>query len=82
MGKNEKQEDVSEPSKLEGQECPICHEKSLTLLEEDREIPYFGKCFIFSMTCSKCRYHKADIEAAERKEPAKYTLEIDSEEDM
>ncbi|MCK5629985.1 MAG: ZPR1 zinc finger domain-containing protein [Nanoarchaeota archaeon] len=82
MKENKKETDEGEPSKLEGQECPICHKKTLTLLEEEKEIPYFGKCFIFSMTCSDCRYHKADIESAERKEPAKYTLDIDSEADM
>ena len=82
MSENKEEMKAGKPSKLEGQECPICHKKTLTLLEEDREIPYFGKCFIFSMTCSNCRYHKADLEAAERKEPAKYTLEINSEEDM
>jgi len=77
-----KKEDMKEPSKLEEQECPICHKKTLTLMEEEREVPYFGKCFIFSMTCSNCRYHKADIESSEKKEPAKYTLDIDSEDDM
>jgi zinc finger protein len=34
------------------------------------------------MDCSNCKYHKADVESAEKKEPAKYTLEINSEEDM
>ena len=82
MSENEDEMKVGEPSKLGSQECPICHKKTLTLLEEEREIPYFGKCFIFSMTCSNCRYHKADLEAAERKEPAKYTLDIESEADM
>ena len=82
MSNNPKEMDVREPSKMEGQQCPICHKKTLTLIEEEMEIPYFGKCFLFSMTCSECRYHKADVEAAERKEPAKYTLDIDSEADM
>lgn len=82
MSENKEEMTVGKPSKLDGQECPICHKKTLTLFEEEREIPYFGKCFIFSMTCSDCRYHKADLEAAERKEPAKYTLDIESEADM
>ena len=34
------------------------------------------------MTCSNCKYHKADIEAAEKKEPCKYTFEINNENDM
>lgn len=68
--------------KLENQPCPLCHEKTLTLMEEEMEVPYFGKVFIFSMTCSICKYHKADVEAAEKKDPAKYTFEVTSEKDM
>jgi len=34
------------------------------------------------MTCSNCKYHKADIEATEKKEPVKYSFEITSEKDM
>ncbi len=68
--------------KLENQPCPMCREKTLTLIEDEKEIPYFGKVFVFSMSCSNCKYHKADVEAAEAKEPVKYTIEIDGEEDM
>lgn len=67
---------------LEGQDCPMCRAKTLTLTEVEREIPYFGKVFLFSMTCSSCKYHKADVEAAEQKEPCKYTFEVSSEADM
>lgn len=64
------------------QECPMCRAKTLTLTEHEREIPYFGRVYLFSMTCSSCKYHKADVEAAEKKEPCKYTLEISGEQDM
>jgi zinc finger protein len=70
------------PQTMKGQPCPMCNKKTLTLMEEDMEIPYFGKCFLFSMSCSTCKFHKADIEAGERKEPVKYTLDITSEKDM
>ena len=62
--------------------CPLCHEKTLVLTERDTEVPYFGKVMMFSMTCSNCKYHKADIEAVDLKEPRKYEFEISSEEDM
>lgn len=74
-----KEEGISE---LENQKCPICGENSLTMFEQAKEIPYFGKMWIFSMSCSACKYHTADIEADEQREPVKYTLEISSEEDM
>ena len=68
--------------KLENQTCPFCGKKTLSLTEDQKEVPYFGKIHIFSMTCSNCKYHKADIEAAEEKEPCRYSLEISSKEDM
>jgi len=67
---------------MPGQVCPMCKAKELTLMEQEREIAYFGKVFMFSMTCSACKYHKADVECAESHDPAKYTIEINSEEDM
>lgn len=65
-----------------GETCPFCHEKKLTLMEARREIPYFGVCFLFSMDCSGCGYHKADVEAEEQHAPAKYTFLLESEEDL
>jgi len=71
-----------EEEKLEGETCPACGTKSLTLLEQEIDIPYFGKAFVFSMSCSKCGLRKSDVEAAETKQPCKYTLDITSEKDM
>ena len=67
---------------LKGEECPVCRKKTLILNEREEEIPYFGKTLLFSMTCAGCRFHKADIESVEKKEPCKYTFEISKEEDM
>lgn len=67
---------------LAGQECPMCSKKSLTLTETTSEVPYFGKLFIFSMHCSNCHYYKSDVEAAETKEPAKYTFEVQGKDDL
>ena len=67
---------------IEHQPCPLCNEKTLVLTERDVEVPYFGKVFLFSMTCSSCKYHKADVEAIDKKEPVKYELEISTEDDM
>ena len=46
------------------------------------DIAHFGKVFIFSMSCEGCNYRKADVEPAEEGEPAKYTLDVDSDKDM
>ena len=68
--------------RLDGQPCPMCNKNTLTLIEQEREIPYFGVVYLFSMNCKGCGYHKADIEAAEKKDPCKYTLDVKTEEDL
>jgi len=67
---------------FEHQPCPLCNQKTLILTERETEVPYFGKVLLFSMTCNNCKYHKADVEATEQKEPVRYEFEISSEEDM
>lgn len=70
------------PEMLEGETCPICQAKTLTLMEAERDVPYFGKCYLFSMDCSSCKYHKADVETAETHKPVKQRFEVSSEEDL
>ena len=70
------------PEEIIGQLCPMCMNKTLNLSEMERDVPYFGKVYLFFMTCSNCKYHKADIECVDSHEPSKYTFDITSEEDM
>ena len=79
---DEESKDEEGPSVIEGEPCPICQAKTLTLYESEKEVPYFGVCYLFSMDCTSCGYHKADVEAKEQKEPARFTLEISCEDDM
>ena len=67
---------------FEHQPCPLCGQKTLILTERETEVPYFGKVLLFSMTCSGCKYHKADVEAIDRKEPVRYEFEVSGEDDM
>lgn len=67
---------------LKNQPCPMCKKKTLDLIQKQEEIPYFGKVLVFSMTCSNCKYHVADVEAIEAKDPSRYTFETKSEKDM
>ncbi len=62
--------------------CPFCHADGLILNEDERDIPYFGKVYVFSMTCNNCKFHKADLECVDVHDPMRYTLEISSAEDM
>jgi len=68
--------------KLDKQPCPMCRNKTLTLMEDQTEVPFFGKLYIFSMNCTHCKYSVSDVEAEEEKDPIRYTIETDSEKDM
>jgi len=68
--------------RLEKQQCPFCNKKTLTLTEDEMDIPYFGKTYLFSMSCNGCKYTKADVEAAESKGSCRHSLEINDEKDM
>lgn len=69
-------------NEMKGQQCPMCLKKTLVLIEEEMEIPFFGKCFVFSMKCENCKFFKSDVESVEQKEGCKYTLEVNGEEDL
>ncbi|PIN70431.1 hypothetical protein COV93_01620 [Candidatus Woesearchaeota archaeon CG11_big_fil_rev_8_21_14_0_20_43_8] len=70
------------PEELGGQPCPMCGKNTMTLREQERDVPYFGVVFLFSMSCSNCKYFKSDVEPAERHEPSRFTLQIECEDDM
>ncbi|HZX12570.1 MAG TPA: ZPR1 zinc finger domain-containing protein [Candidatus Nanoarchaeia archaeon] len=68
--------------KIENEKCPVCQEKKLTLIEDEQDIPYFGKAFIFSMVCSSCGYRVSDVEATEPKESCKIEFTVESKKDL
>ena len=67
---------------FEHQPCPLCHEKNLIFTERETEVPYFGNVYLFSMSCTNCKYHQADVESVQQNDPVRYEFEISSEEDM
>ena len=70
---------------LEGQECPICHKNTCTLTQMDRHIPFGNKevlIYVFSMNCSECKYHKADVEFAEGRDPTKVSIDVEGDNDL
>jgi len=70
------------PDVIENETCPFCHKKTLTLMEDTMDIPYFGKIFLMSMNCSNCNFNKSDVESEEFRDPCKLTFTIESEEDL
>ncbi len=73
---------AEEIEQLPGQKCPMCMKDTLSLMQTEKEIPYFGRVLIFSMDCEDCKYHKADVEALEKRPKVKFTLEVSSEADL
>ncbi|MBR9703133.1 ZPR1 zinc finger domain-containing protein, partial [Candidatus Woesearchaeota archaeon] len=67
---------------ITGETCPFCGEKTLSLMETSREVPFFGVCHIFSMDCTSCKYHKSDVESDENHGPIQYTFTVESEDDL
>lgn len=67
---------------IENELCPFCNNNTLTLTEDSIDIPFFGVCYVFSMSCSSCHYRKSDIEAEENREPAKHEITIEGDEDL
>ncbi len=72
------------PNIVTGETCPICGQKTLTLSEAERDIPFFGKVYLFSMNCSnpECKYSVSDVETEEQHEPSEYSLEVSKEEHL
>jgi len=68
--------------KIKNQSCPFCNKNTLALTEEEKEIPYFGKCYLMSMRCESCGYYKSDIESIEKKDPIKYTFTVKDKKDL
>jgi len=68
--------------KIDNETCPLCGTKNLTLTEDEMDIPYFGKTYVFSMSCSNCKYYKSDVEAEEHKDPCKIVFTIENVEDL
>lgn len=75
-------QEVTQPDVIEGQPCAFCGKDAMTLTEAERDIPFFGKVYLFSMTCMNCKYHKADLECQEQKDPCRYTFEVSSTDDL
>jgi zinc finger protein len=62
--------------------CPACGNEKATLEFFQFNIPYFGEVMESVLLCRRCGYRHTDVMVLEQKEPARYTLVIDSAEDM
>jgi zinc finger protein len=72
------------PDVIGGETCPICNQNTLILTESERDIPFFGRVYLFSMNCTnpECKYSVSDVETEDSHEPSKYTFEVQAIEDL
>ncbi len=64
------------------QECPACGHRPLESIMAVLEIPMLGEGLETTLKCPVCGFKRADIILTEQSEPVRYTLEVESEEDV
>lgn len=67
---------------LDDQQCPVCGKERAVFTEYEVEDPYAGPVAIFTIKCLACGFKANDLEFLEPGQPAEYTLEIESKEDL
>ncbi len=62
--------------------CPVCNRVGLEITFNIHNIPYFDEVMESMAKCHSCGYRHVDVLILGEKEPVRYTLRIDSDEDM
>ncbi|MDD5503197.1 MAG: ZPR1 zinc finger domain-containing protein [Candidatus Thermoplasmatota archaeon] len=62
--------------------CPVCGEKKLEYRVERLDIPHFGETLQTTLMCQGCDYKTTDTLIVSQKEPTRYEIFVDSEDDM
>ncbi len=68
--------------KLENETCPVCLAKKMIVIEDEQDVPYFGKVYLMSMNCEACGYKISDVESEKQNEPCKYEFTITNSKDL
>ncbi len=69
-------------NQIEGEICPVCFAKKLTLFEDKQSIPHFGDIYILSMSCAECGFRKSDLDCEGEHEPMRWEFEVSSIDDL
>lgn len=68
--------------KIDNETCPVCFKNTLTLIEDEQDIPHFGLVYIMSMNCSSCGYKVSDVESEKTHSPSKYEFTVENTKDL
>lgn len=77
-----KPEDQRDILIVENQQCPVCGQEKATFTEYETEDPFAGTIAIFAIKCNACGFKNSDLEFIEPGQPAEYSLDIESKEDL
>ena len=61
--------------------CPNCNTE-IEYIYQTENIPYFSDILIVSAICDSCGYKYVDTQLLKHSEPARYTVTVESEEDL
>jgi len=61
--------------------CPCCN-TDIEYLYKTENIPYFSDILIISAVCPSCGFKFVDTQLLKHGEPARYTMAVDSEDDL
>jgi zinc finger protein ZPR1 len=61
--------------------CPCCNTQ-IEYLYKTENIPYFSDILIISAICPECGYKFVDTQLLKHGEPARYTITVESEDDL
>ena len=67
---------------VENQQCPVCAANKATFSEYEIEDAFAGPIAIFSIKCNSCGFKNSDLEFINPGEPAEYSLDVESVEDL
>lgn len=67
---------------VDNQQCPVCALEKATFTEFEIEDAFAGPIAIFTIRCTACGFRNSDLEFLEPGEPAEYSIDIESKEDL
>jgi len=67
---------------VENQQCPVCAKEKATFTEYEIEDAFAGPIAIFAIKCLACGFKNSDLEFLEPGDPAEYSIDIESKEDL
>lgn len=67
---------------VENQQCPVCAKNNATFSEYEIDDAFAGPIAIFTIKCNDCGFKNSDLEFIEPGEPAEYSIDIESKEDL